>query len=64
MACGCNKVRTYSEAAPLMLGEDDGTPPSYVRTTIALMSLRVGSELWVSGAGSEAMIDNGWLTRL
>lgn len=61
MGCGCNKVRTYSQSAPLVLGEPNGEPPVYVRSTVAVMSMRAGSEFWVTGDGLAPMLNAGWL---
>jgi hypothetical protein len=61
MGCGCNKVRTYSESSPLVLGEPTGEPPINVRATVTVMGLRANSEFWVAGTGVPAMIDAGWL---
>ncbi len=59
--CGCAKSKKYTQLSPMVVGEPDEESPIMVHNTIAMMSMRAGSEFWVTGSGVDAMIDAGWL---
>ena len=61
MACGCNKIKSYSESSPLVIGEDDGEPPVQVRATVTIMGLKANSEFWAKGSGLAPLIQAEWL---